>query len=115
MSEPIQINDNNFEETVLRAKLPVLVDFWAPWCAPCYMVAPILEELAKEYAEEVLFAKFNVDEGQQTVIKYNILSIPTLIIFDNGEEVDRIVGAVPKHILQNRLKTGLAKCGKLRV
>ncbi len=112
MSEPITVNDEDFEEVVLKAKTPVLVDFWAPWCAPCYMVAPILEELAKEYAGKVLFAKFNVDEGQQTVIKYNILSIPTLIIFNKGKEVDRIVGAVPKHILENRLKAGLAKCSK---
>lgn len=104
MSEQIQVNDDNFKKTVLRAKLPVLVDFWAPWCAPCYMVAPILEELAKEYVGKVLFAKLNVDEGQRIALKYSILSIPTLIIFNEGEEIDRIIGAVPKRTVQNSLR-----------
>jgi len=112
MSEPITVNDQDFEEAVLKAETPVLVDFWAPWCPPCRAIAPVIEELANEYGDRVRFAKLNVDENPQTTAKYNVLSIPTLIIFDKGEEVDRIVGAVPKPILQDRLKTGLTKCGK---
>lgn len=100
----ISINDNSFEETVLRSSLPVLVDFWAPWCTPCLITGPLLEELAEEFEGRVLMTKFNVDEGSRTPAQYGIMAIPTLIIFKDGKEVDRVVGAVPKHVLEGKLE-----------
>lgn len=100
----ISINDDSFEKTVLGSSLPVLVDFWAPWCGPCLITGPILEELAEEFEGRVLMTKFNVDEGSRTPAQYGIMAIPTLIIFKDGKEVDRVVGAVPKHVLEGKIE-----------
>ena len=104
---PISINDDSFEETVLSSPLPVLVDFWAPWCAPCLITGPILEELAEEFEGRVLVTKFNVDEGSRTPAQYGIMAIPTLIIFKDGKEVDRVIGAFPKSVLEAKVEAVL--------
>lgn len=91
-THPVEVSDANFEQTVLRADTPAIVDFWAPWCAPCRMMAPVFEELAEQYAGRVVFAKLNVDESQQVPSTYGTYSIPTLILFRNGQESGRIVG-----------------------
>jgi thioredoxin 1 len=101
---PISINDDSFEETVLRSSLPVLVDFWAPWCAPCLITGPILEELAKEFEGRILMTKFNLDEGSHTPAQYGIMAIPTLIVFKDSREVDRLIGAFPKHVLTSKIE-----------
>jgi thioredoxin 1 len=97
MSEKIvQLSATNFKGEVLDSKVSVLVDFWAAWCAPCRMVTPILDELAEEYEGKIKIAKLNVDDNQEIAVKHNILSIPTLILFKDGEEQKRLVGALPK-------------------
>ena len=93
---PVEVSDANFEEVVVRSGMPVLVDFWAPWCGPCRMVGPVVEELSREYAGRVVVAKVNTDDNRETAGKFQILSIPTLILFKNGEAVERITGAAPK-------------------
>ena len=98
-----QLSDSTFEASVLQQSGVVLVDFWAPWCGPCRMVGPIVDDLAEEYAGKATIAKLNVDENQQTAMKYGIMSIPTLMIFKNGEPVDKIVGAAPKQIIAAKL------------
>ena len=103
MSEPVAITDDNFDQNVLKAELPVLVDFWAPWCRPCQMIAPILDELAEEYSQKVSFVRMDVDQNPKTASKYNIMSIPTLIIFKGGEPVSHIVGLRPKAELKGSL------------
>ncbi len=107
MGEPTSVSDSNFDETVLKAKLPVLVDFWATWCAPCRMVAPVVEELAKEYEGRIRFAKLDVDQNPKTASKYSIMSIPTLLIFKNGEPISHIVGFRPKAELKRSLDAAL--------
>ncbi len=97
------LNDANFEEEVLKADLPVLVDFWAAWCGPCKMIAPVVEEIAMDYDGRVKVAKLNVDEAPQTASEYQIMSIPTLAIFKSGKVVDTIVGAVTKNTIQQKL------------
>ncbi|MEM2691283.1 MAG: thioredoxin [Candidatus Bathyarchaeia archaeon] len=99
----IHITDSNFKEVVGKNKL-VLIDFFADWCMPCRMMAPVIEELAKEYADKVLVGKLNVDENPATANRFQVFSIPTLVIIKAGEEVDRIVGFVPKSQVEARLK-----------
>ncbi|MBS2026253.1 MAG: thioredoxin [Deltaproteobacteria bacterium] len=92
----LEATDANFQAEVLGSDLPVLVDFWAPWCGPCRAIAPAVEELAKEYAGKVRVAKLDVDENQEVAAKFNVMSIPMLILFKNGQVQDQILGAVPK-------------------
>jgi thioredoxin 1 len=94
--KPITITDNNFEQEVLKSDKPVLIDFWAAWCGPCRMVAPIVEEIASDYKDKVKVGKLDVDENQETSIKYGVRSIPTLLIFKDGKVKETIIGAVPK-------------------
>ena len=103
MSKPVEVNDSNFDQMVLQAKTPVLVDFWAAWCGPCRMVAPLVEELAGEYEGKVTMVKLNVDENPQIASQYGIMSIPTLLIFKDGAPVSNIVGFRPKAELQRSL------------
>lgn len=103
MSKPIDITDDSFEKEVLQSDKPVIVDFWATWCGPCKMIAPILEEVASEYSDKVKIVKLDVDSNNQTAGKYNIMSIPSLLFFKNGEIVDQVVGAIPKAQLTARL------------
>ena len=103
------VDQNSFQKTVLESQKPVLVDFWAPWCAPCRAVAPIVEELAKEYNDKVEFAKVNVDEAPFVASNYGIMSIPTLIIFKDGKPVEHVIGFKPKNQLKKILDRVLAK------
>ena len=108
MAKPGEVTDAQFEAQVLKAERPVLVDFWAPWCGPCRMVAPIVEELAEEYAGRVDFYKLNTDENAQTPSNYGIRSIPTLLVFKDGQQVGQIVGFRPKSDLKKRLDEALS-------
>ena len=92
----IEISDSSFEAEILKSDKPVLVDFWAPWCGPCKSIAPVLEDLAKEFAGKIKFAKLNVDENPRTPTQYNVRGIPNLVFFKGGAVVDQIVGAVPR-------------------
>lgn len=92
----INISDGNFEAEVLKSNIPTLVDFWASWCAPCRAIAPVIEEMAKDYSGRLKVTKMNVDENPSTPGKYGVRGIPTLILFKNGEIVEQLVGAVPK-------------------
>jgi thioredoxin 1 len=105
-NKPVEVTDKTFDETIRNNQL-VVVDCWAPWCGPCQMVAPIIEELAKQYAGKVLFGKLNVDENPLIAMRYGIMGIPTLLFFKNGELVDRIVGAIPKQMLEQKIKSFL--------
>jgi len=99
----LEIGDSNFESEVLQSVKPVLVDFWAPWCGPCRAIAPIVEELAKDFGDKVKFTKCNVDENPTTPTKYGIKSIPTLIFFKNGEIQDKVIGIVAKSKLEEMI------------
>jgi len=92
----IELTDESFEAEVLKANLPVFVDFWATWCGPCQLATPVIEELAKEYQGKVKFAKLDIDQNQQTAVRYSVMSIPTVIIFKEGKEVQRQVGFLGK-------------------
>ncbi len=96
----LDVDDSNFDAEVLQSEKPVLVDFWAPWCGPCRAIAPMIEELAKAFAEKIKFAKCNVDDNPLTPVKYGIKSIPTLIFFKEGEIFDKIIGMVAKTKLE---------------
>ncbi len=102
-SEPIVVSDANFSETTKKHPL-VFVDFWAEWCGPCRMMGPIVDELAKEYAGRVVFAKLNVDENQETASNFGVMSIPTFVIMKGGSEAARLVGAMPKEKLKEELQ-----------
>ncbi|MCL0101762.1 thioredoxin [Dehalococcoidia bacterium] len=103
-----EVTDASFETDVLNADSPVVVDFWAVWCGPCRMVAPIVDELAEEYKGKVDFVKLNVDENPATSQQYGIRSIPTLLVFKDGKPVDQVIGAVPKKELQRHVDSALA-------
>ena len=107
MNKPITINDSNFDEIVLQSEIPVVVDFWAPWCRPCLMIAPILDELAEEYSGRIGIARIDVDQNPKTASKYGIMSIPTLLIFKQGNPVSHIVGFKPKAELKRSLDAAL--------
>ncbi len=108
MSEPLAVNDENFAAEVLESDTPVLVDFWAAWCGPCRMVAPIVEELAQEYSGRVKVRKMDVDESQKYAAQFGIRSIPTLLIFKDGKVAGQVIGAVPKQQIQAKLEEVLA-------
>jgi len=103
MSKPIAITDETFAAEVVQAELPVLTDFWAAWCAPCHMIAPALEEIAAEYAGQLKIAKLDVDSNPRTAMQFGVMSIPTLILFKNGQAVERLVGAMPKRSLLTKI------------
>jgi len=104
LNRPVDISDNTFDSEVLSFSGPVLVDCWAPWCGPCRMVGPVLEQLASEYAGRVKIAKLNVDENPQTASRYSIRSIPTMLLFKKGEMINSMVGALPKEEIERRLQ-----------
>ena len=102
MNKPVEITDATFKEMIQNHSL-VVVDCWAPWCGPCNMVAPVIEELARDYAGKILFGKLNVDENQEVCMQYKIMGIPTLLVFKNGKLVERIVGAMPRQMLEPKI------------
>lgn len=108
MSKALKFTDDSFNDDVLNSETPVLVDFWAEWCGPCRMVGPVVEEMAGEYEGKAKIGKINVDENPEISMKYGIRSIPSLLIFKNGEVVDQIVGAVPKSQLKKQLEAQLS-------
>jgi len=104
MNEPIHVTDAAFEKVVLKSTLPVIVDFWAPWCGPCRMVAPILEKIAKEQAGKLIVAKVNTDENSEWAMKYGVQGIPTMLFIANGKVVQKQVGALPESMLRQTLE-----------
>lgn len=102
ISKPVKVTDGTLMEVVQKNPL-VVVDCWAPWCSPCYMVAPVVEELARDHAGKILFGKLNVDENRRTAMQHQIMSIPTMLVFKNGKLVDRIIGAMPKQMLEPKI------------
>jgi thioredoxin 1 len=101
----LEVNDQNFENEVIKSETPVVVDFWAPWCGPCRMLAPVTEKLADTYTGKVKFCKINVDENPDTAMKYRIMSIPTLLFFKGGEQQYSSVGAVPEAMLKPKVES----------
>ena len=109
MARPIDITDASFNAEVVQSDTPVLVDFWAEWCGPCKMIAPIVEELAEEFGDKIKFTKLDVDTNPQSAMNFGIRGIPTLLIFNGGKPVETVVGAVPKSVLKKKLDAALAK------
>jgi thioredoxin 1 len=105
----IEIDDDNFENEVLKCSLPVIVDFWAPWCSPCRVIAPLTEKLAKEYAGRIKLCKLNVDDNPLTASKYQVMSIPQIMFFKGGEIVDESTGVVPESVLRSKAESVLQK------
>jgi thioredoxin 1 len=103
MGKPFVVTDETFESVVLRAEVPTAVDFWAVWCGPCKMIAPVLEEIVEEYEGQLQVVKLDVDQNGESAMKYGVMSIPTLILFKDGQEVERVVGFLPKHKLLDKL------------
>ena len=108
MGKPLTVDDSNFDQMVLQAKTPVLVDLWAPWCRPCLMIAPILDELVDEYNNRLTIVRIDVDQNPRTASKYGIMSIPTLLIFKDGKPISHIVGFRPKAELKRNLDAALS-------
>jgi thioredoxin 1 len=108
MGKALEVTDSTFEQEVLQSKQPVLVDFWAVWCAPCKAVAPIVEELAGEYEGQLKVMKLDVDDNPQTAMAYGVQSIPTLLVFKDGKPAERIIGAVPKQVILGKLQSVMA-------
>jgi thioredoxin 1 len=102
MSKPIAVSDAEFEKKVLESNLPVIVDFWAPWCTPCKMIAPMLENIAQEYDGRLIVAKVNTDENPQWAIRYGVQGIPTLLFISGGKAIDHQVGVAPANVLKNK-------------
>jgi thioredoxin 1 len=109
MSKPLVVADDDFTKEVLESEMPVLVDFWATWCGPCRMIAPVVEELADEYEGRVKVCKLDVDSAQKTASEFGIRSIPTLLVFKGGKVADQVIGAVPKKQLTDKLNAILAR------
>lgn len=105
----LDVTKDTFEKEVLKSSLPVLVDFWAPWCGPCRIVAPSLEKLSGEYTSKLRFAKLNVDGSQEIAVKHDIRGIPCMVVFKNGHELDRIIGAYPEQELRKKIDLILTK------
>lgn len=112
INEPINVTDADFEEKVLQSDLPVVVDFWAPWCGPCKMVAPILEKLADEFSDQVLIAKVNTDENPQYAMQYGVQGIPTMIFVHGGKLIHSQVGALPENVLKDLFEQFIAIAAK---
>ena len=107
MNRPLAVDDSNFDEIILQSKTPVLVDFWAPWCQPCLVIAPILDELAEEYSGRVSIVRVDVDQNPKSAARYSLMAIPTLLIFKNGKPITNIVGAKRKQDLKKILDAAL--------
>ena len=103
MADIMSINDGNFQELVIQSPIPVILDFWAPWCTPCKMIAPMLDDLAKEYGNKIKIYKIDIDENPDTPTKFNVTSIPTLILFKDGSPMDKMIGAVSKNKIKGMI------------
>ncbi len=105
----LDVTKDTFEKEVLESKIAVLVDFWAPWCGPCRIIGPVLEKLSSEYANKIKFAKLNVDDNQEIAARHDVRGIPCMIVFKDGNEIDRIIGSYPEPVLRGKIDLILAK------